>query len=313
MSQNLSGIDLNLLVSLQVLLEEKHVTHSAKRLCVTPSAMSKTLTRLRELFNDELFYRTKIGLVPTPMAETLMEPLNQLLTGVEQLVHPQSVAPDAFEGIIRIAIPEPVAVVVVPHLVDHLKQAAPHVVLQIHNVPDDYAARVEDGSLDFVVYPQPKLPGLLSTPAGGLKLSCFMRSDHPLAAEGAWNEESFLSTEEIFYPGPDIGGHWMTLHMEEMRAHQHERLLCETSQLLTAVNMLLTTDAILLSAEGMQNWPLCQGKIVERPLPDYANWSDMKMQLYLITHPRTQNSQIHQWLAEQIQLSVSVTMPMNSD
>ena len=66
--ETLSRVDLNLLVSLQVLLEELNVTRSAKRLHVSQPAMSKTLLRLRNVFEDQLFTRSGRGLVPTPRA-----------------------------------------------------------------------------------------------------------------------------------------------------------------------------------------------------------------------------------------------------
>ena len=59
----LSRIDLNLLVAMQVLLEERNVTRAAERMFVTQPAMSKTLLRLRTAFDDPLFTRSGRGLV----------------------------------------------------------------------------------------------------------------------------------------------------------------------------------------------------------------------------------------------------------
>ena len=61
MENRLSRIDLNLLIALQILLEERNVTRSAERLFITQPAMSKTLQRLRILFDDPLFTRTAHG------------------------------------------------------------------------------------------------------------------------------------------------------------------------------------------------------------------------------------------------------------
>ncbi len=69
LSRQLLRIDLNLLVALQVLLEERNVTRAAERLSVSQPALSKTLQKLRETFDDELFTRTAHGLIPTPRAE----------------------------------------------------------------------------------------------------------------------------------------------------------------------------------------------------------------------------------------------------
>ena len=76
----LSRIDLNLLVALQILLEEQSVTKAADRLFITQPAMSKTLQRLRELFDDPLFIRSGRGLVPTPRAVELEKQLPVVLS-----------------------------------------------------------------------------------------------------------------------------------------------------------------------------------------------------------------------------------------
>ena len=62
--EKLSKVDLNLLLTLHLLLEEKSVTRAAQRLCLSQSAVSKNLAKLREQFNDPLFTRTAYGLQP---------------------------------------------------------------------------------------------------------------------------------------------------------------------------------------------------------------------------------------------------------
>ena len=69
--RDLGRLDLNLLVALEAMLEERSVSRAAERLFITQSAMSKTLGRLRELFNDPLFVRKGAAMMPTPRAEQL--------------------------------------------------------------------------------------------------------------------------------------------------------------------------------------------------------------------------------------------------
>ena len=85
-SRKLIRTDLNLLVALQILLEERNVTRAAERLSVSQPALSKTLQKLRDSFEDELFTRTAHGLVPTPRAEELGEELPGLLETVERVL-----------------------------------------------------------------------------------------------------------------------------------------------------------------------------------------------------------------------------------
>ena len=71
--------DLNLLVTLDVLLTEGSVARAARRLRLSPSAMSRALARLREATGDPLLVRAGRGLVPTPRALALRERVGELL------------------------------------------------------------------------------------------------------------------------------------------------------------------------------------------------------------------------------------------
>ncbi|MBL0291392.1 MAG: LysR family transcriptional regulator [Betaproteobacteria bacterium] len=75
----MSTPDLNLLVTLDVLLAEGSVARAARRLRLSPSAMSRALARLRETTGDPLLVRAGRGLVPTPRALELRERVGQLV------------------------------------------------------------------------------------------------------------------------------------------------------------------------------------------------------------------------------------------
>src|ERR1700733_14593485 len=83
---NLRAVDLNLLVALDALLAERHVTKAALRAGLSRPAMSNALNRLRHLFSDELLVRTSTGMQPTPRAVEWLEPLKNLLRQVERVL-----------------------------------------------------------------------------------------------------------------------------------------------------------------------------------------------------------------------------------
>jgi DNA-binding transcriptional LysR family regulator len=84
----MSTPDLNLLVTLDVLLAEGSVARAAKRLRLSPSAMSRTLARLREATGDPLLVRAGRALVPTPRAIELRERVSQLVQDAEAVLRP---------------------------------------------------------------------------------------------------------------------------------------------------------------------------------------------------------------------------------
>lgn len=84
----MSTPDLNLLVTLDVLLAEGNVARAAQRLRLSPSAMSRALARLRETTGDPLLVRAGRGLVPTPRALELREKVSQLVQDVQAVLRP---------------------------------------------------------------------------------------------------------------------------------------------------------------------------------------------------------------------------------
>ncbi|MBC8088554.1 MAG: LysR family transcriptional regulator, partial [Phycisphaerae bacterium] len=80
--------DLNLLLVLDVLLSEGSVARAAQRLQLSPSAMSRALARLRRTTGDPLLVRAGRGLVATPRAEELREPVSQLVQDVQSVLRP---------------------------------------------------------------------------------------------------------------------------------------------------------------------------------------------------------------------------------
>ncbi len=76
---NWKTFDLNLLVVFDAVMQDKNLTRSGQRLGLTQSAVSHALARLRHMLNDELFVRTPEGMVPTPRAERMAEPIHLAL------------------------------------------------------------------------------------------------------------------------------------------------------------------------------------------------------------------------------------------
>src|SRR5512141_1278547 len=113
---DLSGIDLNLLTLLEALFETGSVTRAGDRLDLSQPAASRALQRLRTAFGDPLFVRAPNGLIPTPRAESLREPLVRALAAVRDVIAPQAFDPRTATGKVRLAVPDIDAATLVPRL-----------------------------------------------------------------------------------------------------------------------------------------------------------------------------------------------------
>src|SRR5438132_142272 len=128
---NWRAFDLNLLVVFDGLMHERSVTRAGKRLGMSQPALSHALNRLRSLMEDQLFIRTPKGMVPTPRAEQLAEPLRRALAAMEHALEPETFVPAKATRRFPIAVSNYAAIVIGPPLVAAVATAAPAVALAL--------------------------------------------------------------------------------------------------------------------------------------------------------------------------------------
>jgi DNA-binding transcriptional LysR family regulator len=146
----MSTPDFNLLVTLDVLLAEGSVARAARRLRLSPSAMSRALARLRETTGDPLLVRAGRGLVPTPRALELRERVSQLVQDGEAVLRPAE-QPN-LEQLVRtftLRTREGFVETFGPDLIARAGREAPRVRLRFVQKPDKDSASLRDGTVDL--------------------------------------------------------------------------------------------------------------------------------------------------------------------
>lgn len=176
----LGGIDLNLLVVLDALLEARSVTAAAKQLGLSQSATSHALARLRALTGDPLFVRTARELVPTARALALRAPIRAALTHIETaLGEPQPFDPSTAVGALRIAAIDLAQNVLIPPLSRQLASAAPGIDVVVLPYDEDITRALADGVVDLAVGLSRSLPQLRQSELLRDRFVCAVRRDHP--------------------------------------------------------------------------------------------------------------------------------------
>lgn len=142
--------DFNLLITLDVLLAEGSVARAAKRLHLSPSAMSRALARLRETLGDPLLVRAGRGLVPTPRALELREQVSQLVLGVESVLRPvEHLDLQRLARTFTLRVGDGFVENFGPALVGRIGEEAPGVRLRFVTKTDKDSAPLRDGSVDL--------------------------------------------------------------------------------------------------------------------------------------------------------------------
>src|SRR5262249_15710615 len=127
---HLRQVDLNLLLALHALLEERHVTRAAKRCFLSQSAMSRALERLREMFRDPLLIRSGRAYERTVRGERLLRELQSLLPRLESMVRGEEFDPARGQERFRLAVRHHASITLVPPLIRRIRTAAPGVRLE---------------------------------------------------------------------------------------------------------------------------------------------------------------------------------------
>ncbi|WP_027667421.1 LysR family transcriptional regulator [Rhizobium leguminosarum] len=146
----MSTPDLNLLVTLDVLLAEGSVARAAERLRLSPSAMSRALARLRETTGDPLLVRAGRGLVPTPRALELRERVGRIVEDAQAILRPAEALD--LQRLVRtftLRTSEGFAESFGPDLIARLGRQAPGVRLRFVQKPDKDSAPLRDGTVDL--------------------------------------------------------------------------------------------------------------------------------------------------------------------
>jgi DNA-binding transcriptional LysR family regulator len=148
------GLDLNLLVALDALVETRSVSAAARRLNLSQPAMSAALSRLRDYFGDELFVVSGKRMYPTAFAEALAPQLKECLKGLEALVSsPNEFDPATAQRTFVIVSSDYVTTAVLVPLVTRLAERAPGVKLDIVLPNEDSVGQIAEGKVDLLITP----------------------------------------------------------------------------------------------------------------------------------------------------------------
>ncbi|WP_291986702.1 LysR family transcriptional regulator [Candidatus Accumulibacter sp. ACC007] len=146
----MSTPDLNLLVTLDVLLAEGSVARAARRLRLSPSAMSRALARLRETMGDPLLVRAGRGLVPTPRAIELRERVSQLVEDGKAVLRPtETLNLKQLDRTFTLRTREGFVENFGPELIARVGEEAPGARLCFVQKPDKESTALRDGIVDL--------------------------------------------------------------------------------------------------------------------------------------------------------------------
>jgi DNA-binding transcriptional LysR family regulator len=177
---SLSALDLNLLLMLDTVLAERSVVRAARRLHVTPSAVSNGLARLRLTLDDPLLIRSGRGVVPTPRAVALAPALARALRDLDRAVHGDGFDPATTDRELTLATADVGQVVRLPQIVAALAAEMPRARLRVLSIDTLFAAGGLAGpEIDVSIGAGEKGPGIHALPLYQEHIVLVARAGHP--------------------------------------------------------------------------------------------------------------------------------------
>jgi len=291
---DLRRIDLNLLVILDALLGEQHVTRAAERLHLSQPAVSHALARLRDLLGDPLLVRAGSGLVPTARALELAAPLAETLAQVQSLLAPNTFDPASARRTFRLAMSDYGAAIILPGLIRTLRTEAPGIDLQIsHASREGMVEGLLNGDIDLAAGVLPELPGdLRSTPLFEERYVCLL-DRQSLPAGGVLDLPTYLSRPHVLLEMRGIGTPEIERTLTALR--ERRRVAISLPHWSVAPRFISGTDLILTVASRALNEVDDESLIVVPPPFEIAPFTFVSA-----WHKRRGGDQALNWLNQRI-------------
>ena len=197
---NLSDKDLNLFVVFDVIYTERNLTKSGEVLGITQPAVSNALSRLRENFNDELFVRTSKGMVPTPVAENMVNDIRQALDLIRNSIsESESFNPKTANATFRISIGDTSEYRLLPQLIKNISNSAPGVDVESYLTPrTETPKELAAGNIDFAIDPPIHSdPNLKNKKIYQDDYVLVVNKKHPIAKKKKISLEDYLNLSHI--------------------------------------------------------------------------------------------------------------------
>lgn len=293
----LNGIDLNLLVALDALLDERSVTVAAERLNIGQPAMSAALARLRKLFDDPLLARSDGELVPTRLGQTLARPVREAIRSIETVLAVRgSFQPATDHRTFTVVASDYVGLVMLRPLLSEISTAAPHVRLIVQPMTADVVAELRRDQIDLALVPRELMPERAGLPHEDLftdRYVCAVAATNTKVGDRV-TPKQFSTMPQLACGGgalPAIGQR----HLGPLGAAPVAEISTQTAML--APFLLAGTDLITLVLERLGRLLAEPAgiRLVEPPLPiqpvtEAMYWSQ-----------RRADDPSHRWLRDRIQ------------
>ncbi|SFC78123.1 LysR family transcriptional regulator [Pseudoalteromonas denitrificans] len=288
---SLSQVDFKLLQSLLSLLKYKNVSLAADHMNMTQPAMSRSLAKLRDIFNDPLFVRTSQGMEPTHKALTLTQPLESALNQLTLLLTNESFSPALCQRNFRLHMSSYITQAHLPDIAEAFYKAAPNAQLEIVNLKEKSLLNESAQNVDIAICSQAmRIPEYFhQLLVGHESMECFMSQSHPLNNKDL-TLDNYLSFSHILVSlggGPNI-----PIENKLSKLGRVRKVGMRVPHYLGALEVISKTQMLFTSSTFVPKRFRKQFKIISKPLP----FSQEPLNYALVWPPTVHKDPAQLWL-----------------
>lgn len=286
--QALNRFDLNSLVTLKVLLDERHVTRAGEKLNLTQSAVSRTLAKLRQGFDDPLLVKAGNHLALSAKADRLYMPLTQVLEQVNGLLLPEVFDPLTAKGSIRIATNDYGTHALLPRLIPLLNDAAPGIQVTALDWRSNVLDELEENQVDLII-------GGVTAPAQNIYqrivasdgFQGLVRKGHPLAS--GMTLEQYIEQNHVMISPKGVGRSEVDEILKKMGLERN--VAVRMPHFFAALEIIANTDFMILLPEHFVRRYVDSDKFSIIDPPFEIPMFDISM----FWHARMHHEPLHTW------------------
>ena len=288
---NLRSLDLNLLLVFDAIYGERSISRAAAKLHLSQPTVSNALARLRERLQDPLFERSAQGMLPTPRARKLAEPIRQALNTLEHGLRDDEEFDFArSEREFVIAVEDYGESVILPGFIRWLADVAPNLRMRIRAESSaQLAVELREGTVDLAL-------DYFTLPDANYRHACVLtetllslsRRDHPLLGE-RMNLEQYLALRHVMLAAPANARPMIDLALAKRGLQR--RIAMRVPHFISMPLMVLASDMICTLPRRMATLYadhfMLRAHAVPLRMPQFP--------VYLIWHQRLDADAGHQW------------------
>jgi len=297
---HISRVDLNLFTVFEAIYTEGSVTRASQKLSLTQPAISHSLGRLRQMFDDPLFVRQGHTMVSTPLARNIIEPVRRALRGLEVTLNGLHVFdPETTPKRFNLALRDVLEATVLPPLMRFVRDQAPLVDIAASHVErreleSELATGTLDGAIDVLL---PLSSDIMHTRIYQDSTVVVAREGHP-DIKGGLDIETYLKQDHILASSRRRGLGLEDFELSRFGLERHIRLRCQ--HYFAACRVVSQTDLVL-------TMPGRYARIANKHFGNQILPFPMEVpafDVFLYWHANVDNDPANKWFREQVMQSI---------